>query len=98
MILHGNASTNSPTPYTGTGTIFDNGTLENAYATFRFLDQAVIEKTFQVGAYSEAYFKLPFGSVKVYGSYTFEYILDAGLAAGATALNNYVSVGFFYMY
>jgi hypothetical protein len=98
MILHGNASTNSPTPYTGTGTIFDNGTLQNAYETFRFLNQSVIEKTFQVGADSEAYFKFPLGSVKVYGSYTFEYVLDAGLSAGATALNNYVSVGFFYMY
>jgi len=98
MILHGNESTNSPTPYTGTGTIFDNGDVQNAYNSFHFLNQSVIEKTFQLGADSSAWFKLPVGRLQVYGSYTFEYILDAGLAAGATALNNYLSVGFFYMY
>ena len=98
MILHGNASTNFSPPYSGTGTIFDNGDALNAYDTFRFLNQGVIEKTFQLGADSAAWFALPVGKIKVYGSCTFEYILDAGLAAGATALNNYLSVGFFYLY
>jgi hypothetical protein len=102
MILHGNASTNSPTPYAGTGTIFDNGDIENAFGNFRFLDQAVIQKTFQLGADSSAWFKLPFGKLQVYASYTFEYILNpfnsAGVPASATALNNYLSVGFFYRY
>ena len=100
MILHGNASSNAPFPDPGDGTIFDNGYVGNneAFNTFRFLDQAVIEKTVQVGADAAAYFHLSFGTVKVYGSYTFEYITDKGLSAGATALNNYFRVGFFYQY
>jgi len=98
MILHGNASTNATPFYVGDGTIFDNGDATNAYDTFRFLNQAVIEKTFQLGADAAAWFTLPVGKIKVYGSCTFEYILDAGLTAGATALNNYLSVGFFYLY
>jgi len=98
MILHGNASTNSPTPYVGTGTIFDNGDAQNAYNTFRFLNQSVIEKTFQIGAVSSAFLALPFGSVRVYGSYTFEYILAAGLSPAATSMHHYLGVGFFYQY
>ncbi len=94
FVLHGNAGAY----YGGTGTVFDNGYVQNAYETFHFLDQSVIEKRLQLGADSAAYFTLPFGSIKVYGSYTFEYVLDAGLSAGATALNNYLGVGFFYMY
>ena len=97
LILHGNAGAY----YDGNGTIFDNGFLQNAYATFHFLDQSVIEKTFQLGADAAAYFRLPFGSIKVYGSYTFQYILDplnyAGLPAGASTLNNFFTIGFLYL-
>ena len=94
LILHGNAGAY----YGGTGTIFDDGTQVSpaAYETFHFLDQPVIEKRFQLGADTSAFFALPFGSLKLYASYTFEYILDAGLAAGATAVNNYFTLGFFY--
>jgi hypothetical protein len=103
MILHGNASSNaSPADPNGTGTIFDDGYYnsgaDEAFNTFRFLNQAVIEKTFQLGFDSQAYFSTPIGPVKVYADYTLEYVLDAGLAAGATALNNYIAVGFGYQY
>ncbi len=100
LVLHGNASSNAPFPDPGNGTIFDNGYTPygEAFNTFRFLDQAVIEKTFQIGTDAAVYLPVSFGSVKVYGSYTFEYKLDAGLVAGATALNNYLAIGFGYQY
>ena len=95
LILRGNASAALPT---GNGTIFDDGTQVTppAYESFHFLDQSVIEKRFQLGADTSAFCTLPFGSLKLYATYTFEYILDAGLSAGAMAVNNYLTLGFFY--
>jgi hypothetical protein len=100
MILHGNASTNANPPYAGTGAIYDNGynVTPSPIWTFRFLDQAVIEKTFQAGFDSKLYFDTPYGKMQLSLSYTFEYIRDAGLAAGAAALNNYLGLGFRYTY
>jgi len=92
VILHGNAS--SDPPYSGPGTIFDNGDAQNAFNTFRFLSQSVIEKTIQTGFESKVYFSTPIGRMQVSLTYTFEYILNAGLTAGATAINNYLGLGF----
>jgi len=96
MILHGNAGGY----YGGTGTIFDNGysLSPTPYSTFRFLDQSVIEKTFQAGFDSTVYLDTPIGKMQVSLSYTFEYMLDAGLSAGATAINDYVGIGLKYSY
>jgi hypothetical protein len=96
MILHGNAGAY----YGGTGTIFDYGygVSPEPYSTFHFLDQSVIEKTFQAGFDSTAYFDTPIGKMQVSLTYTFEYVRDAGLIAGATAINNYLGMGLKYTY
>ncbi len=96
MILHGNAGAS----YGGTGTIFDYayGISPEPYYTFHFLDQAVIEKTFQAGFDSTAYLDTPVGKLALSLSYTFEYILNAGLSAGTNAVNNYLGVGVKYTY
>lgn len=90
VILHGNAGAY----YGGTGTIFDNGYTESAYSTFHFLDQLVIEKTFQAGFDSTVYI----GKIQVSAIYTLEYMSNAGLIAGATAVNNYLSLEVRYTY
>jgi hypothetical protein len=93
MILHGNAGAY----YSGgTGTIFDNGFNQSPapYSTFHFLDQSVIEKTFQAGFDSTVYI----GGMQVSLTYTFEYMLDAGLIAGANAINNYLGMEVKYTY
>jgi hypothetical protein len=90
MILHGDAGAY----YGGTGTIFDNGYAESAYSTFNFLNQSVIEKTFQAGFDSTVYI----GKMQVFLTYTFEYMLDAGLMSGASAINNYLSFELRYTY
>jgi len=97
-IFHGNASTDASPPYAGTGTIFDNGYATEAFNTFHFLSQSVIEKTIQAGFDSHAYLKTSIGKLEISLSYTFEYILDAGLVAGATAINNYLGMEVKYSY
>ncbi|MGO9308851.1 MAG: hypothetical protein ACLQDL_07505, partial [Spirochaetia bacterium] len=96
MILHGNAGAY----YGGTGTIFDYGygISPEPYYTFHFLDQAVLEKTFQAGFDTTAYLDTPIGKLQLSLSYTFEYILNAGLSAGTTAVNNYLGVGVKYTF
>jgi hypothetical protein len=101
MIIHGNASIVG-----GTGTIFDAGyssqgatfappyPLPPGYVYTRFLTQSVLEKTFQAGFDSKWYIETSIGRMELSLTYTFEYILDAGLTAGATAINNYLGVGF----
>ena len=92
MILHGNAGAY----YGGTGTIFDDGNNISPapYSTFHFLTQSVLEKTFQAGFDGKWYVETSVGRLQFSLSYTFEYILDAGLSAGATAVNNYLGIGF----
>ena len=95
-LFHGNAS--SDPGFSGTGTIFDNGSgPPEAFATFRFLTQAVIEQTFQAGFNAKAYLSTPIGKVQVYADYTFEYILNkdngSGPVGGTTEVNNYFGAG-----
>jgi hypothetical protein len=101
-LVHGNASTNAATPYAGTGTIFDNGDAQSAYNTFRFLNQAVLEQTFQAGFSSKAYIILPVGKLQASLGYTFEYIrnkdLGGGPVSGMNEINNYLNLGIGYMY
>jgi hypothetical protein len=96
MILHGDAGAY----YGGTGTIFDNGytVSPEPYSTWRFLDQSVIEKTFQAGFDSTVYIDTPIGEMQVSLTYTFQYMLDAGLIAGASAINNYFGMEVKYTY
>ena len=100
LILHGNASSNAPFPDSGNGTIFDNGYTSSgeAFNTFRFLNQRVIETTFQLGCDAAAYLQVPFGTARVYASYTLQYAVNEGLVAGADRLAHFVGVGFGYQY
>ena len=54
----------------------------------------MIEKTFQAGFDSTVYI----GKMQVFLTYTFEYMLDAGLMSGASAINNYLSFELRYTY
>jgi hypothetical protein len=92
MILHGNAGDY----YGGSGTIFDNGYHQSpaAFSSYRFLTQSVIEKTFQAGFESKWYIDTSIGRMQASLSYTFEFVLDGGLTAGARSINNYLGVGF----
>ncbi|HET6449822.1 MAG TPA: hypothetical protein VFI08_00870, partial [Spirochaetia bacterium] len=100
LILHGNASSDAPFPDSGNGTIFDNGytTSGEAFNTFRFLTQSVIEKTIQVGASGAIYLHLPVGTGKVFLEETLQYRMDAGLVRGDTALSNFLTAGLYWQY
>jgi hypothetical protein len=72
----------------------------------RFLTQSVIEKTLDMGC-KLSYELGPqwrpegtrsWGKVTVYGGYTFEYQLNAGLVSGATKTTHYLDIGFDYSY
>jgi hypothetical protein len=104
IILHGNASSDIPGD-PGNGTIFDSGyyggatfappySLPPGVGYTRFLSQPVLEKTLQAGFDTRWYFDTSLGRMQLSLSYTFEYILEAGLSPGATALNNYLGIGF----
>jgi hypothetical protein len=102
LILHGNGSEGIIGG--GNGTIFDSGFL-GGLATFsppyplpagmvytRFLSQAVMEKTFQVGFDVKAYVDTPIGQIQALLSYTFEYALSDTLGQN-NDMNNYVTLG-----
>ena len=92
MILHGNArrrTTAGPARSSTTGTT----RLLQPSPRIRFLTQSVIEKTFQAGFDSKWYLDTSIARIQLSLSYTFEYVLDAGLTAGATAINNYLGLG-----
>jgi hypothetical protein len=102
MVIHGNASDGI---YSGTGTIFDTGyasggatfappyNLPSGFGYTRFLTQSVLEKTFQAGLDAKWYLQTSIARIQLSLSYTFEYILNAGLSGGATAINNYLGLG-----
>ena len=109
FIIHGNASDGIPGLTPGDGSINDSGvtgtgttylppyTLPPGYSYLRFLTQSMLEKTIQTGFTTKAYLDTSIGSIELSLSYTFEYILNAGLGSG-TALNNYVSLGATFTY
>jgi len=60
---------------------------------FRFLTQEVIQTTFQAGFSGSYALALPdWGHVDAGFGYTFEYTMNDGLVAGATALRHYLSL------
>ena len=58
----------------------------------------MIAKALQTGFDSKMYLDTPFGKMQVSLTYTFEYILDAGLVAGATAINHCLGMDVKYSY
>ena len=99
MIRHANASEGISS---GDGTIYDDGFIGGA-ATFvgvpsRFLTRKVIETTFQARA--EAVMDLRFNWVTLMGrlGYTFEYVANRDLVAGAETMKHYLNVSAGYRY
>lgn len=94
MIRHGNASAGIPGG--GNGSIYDTGWV-NGVPTFqnetRFLTQTVIEKTYQAGLSADYTFETPVGSFNGTGSYTYQYVKNAGLVSGSDTSGAYLSVG-----
>ncbi|MBN1695964.1 MAG: hypothetical protein JW881_00500, partial [Spirochaetales bacterium] len=80
LIRHGNASEGLPQ---GTGTIYDDGYLEDGTVTFygpsRFLTQDVIEYVFQAATDLSATFPLSWGTLTAGAGYTFEYVWNREL-------------------
>jgi hypothetical protein len=97
FIIHGNASDGHSS---GDGTIFDDG-YNGDSATFktgtRFLSQDILEKTIQAGFDAKAWYDTPIGQIQGTLSYTFEYVLNAGLTRSSD-LNNYLGLGLGFRY
>jgi len=94
MIRHGNPLGGTAGHY---GTIFDSGFDAGGYAfqtSTPFLTQSVIQKTFQAG-FSVGY---DFNPITAKLSYTYEYVLNSGLVAGANVGNHFIEMSVGYSY
>jgi hypothetical protein len=98
-IRHGNASAGITD---GDGTIFDDGYDDAGNPTFqsetRFLTQDVLEKTLQLGLSADYTLWKGWGMLEGSFSYTFERILNPGLAQGEREFNHYFALALGYQY